>query len=144
MNLERVGVLGAGNIGIGVVTDLVLHGLNAVVVDISKEQLERAAAEVLKSIRFAPLLLKSAPRLTKEEALKRMVFTEDVNDVSSCDFVIENVTENWDTKRRVYEMLDRVAPPAVCFGANTSCISITRIGSVTKRPAQVVGMHLMN
>ncbi len=144
MNLERVGVLGAGNIGIGVVTDLVLHGLNAVVVEISKDQLRRAEVEVLKNIRFAPLLLKSAPRFTKEDALKRMVFTEDINDVSTCDFVIENVTENWEIKKQVYETLDGVAPPAVCFGANTSCISITRIGSVTKRPAQVVGMHLMN
>jgi len=144
MNLERVGVLGAGNIGIGVVTDVVLHGLYAVVVDVSKEQLKRAEAEVLKNIRFAPLLLKSAPRVTKEDALKRIVFTEDLKDVSSCDFVIENVTENWDIKRRVYETLDVVAPPAVCFGANTSCISITRIGSVTKRPTQVVGIHLMN
>ncbi len=144
MKINTVGVLGAGNIGVGVVTDLVLHGLNAVAVDISKEQLKRAEAEVLKNIRFAPLLLKSAPRLTKEDALKRMKFTEDVNDVSSCDFVIENVTENWDIKRRVYQMLDAIAPPAVCFGANTSCLSITRIGSVTKRPAQVVGMHLMN
>jgi 3-hydroxybutyryl-CoA dehydrogenase len=144
MKLETVGVLGAGNIGIGVVTDLVLHGLNAVVVDISKEQLAKAEAEVIKNIRFAPLLLKSAPRLTREEALKRMAFTEDANKVSSCDFIIENVTEDWDIKKRVYEALDRVASPAVCFGANTSCISITRIGSVTKRPAQVVGMHLMN
>ena len=144
IKLERVGVLGAGNIGIGVVTDLVLHGLDAVVVDLSQEQLKRAEAEVLKSIRFAPLLLKGAPRLTREEALKRLVFTTDVNQVASCDFVIENVTENWDTKRRVYESLDRVAPPTVCFGANTSCISITRIASVTKRPAQVVGIHLMN
>jgi 3-hydroxybutyryl-CoA dehydrogenase len=144
IKLERVGVLGAGNIGIGVVTDLVLHGLDAVVVDISKEQLKTAEAEVLKNIRFAPLLLKSAPRVTREDALKRLMFTEDLTDVASCDFVIENVTENWDTKRRVYESLDRVAPPAVCFGANTSCISITRLASVTKRPAQVVGIHLMN
>jgi len=144
MNLERVGVLGAGNIGIGVVTDLVLHGLDAVVVDISKEQLRRAEAEIFKNIRFAPLMLKGAPRLTKEDALKRLVFSEDINDVSTCDFVIENVSENWDIKKRVYETLDGVAPPAVCFGANTSCISITKIGSVTKRPAQVVGMHLMN
>jgi 3-hydroxybutyryl-CoA dehydrogenase len=144
MNLETVGVLGAGNIGVGVVTDLVLHGLKAVVVDISKEQLQRAEAEVLRNIKFAPLLLKSAPRLTKEDAKKQMVFTEELNDVSTCDFVIENVTENWDIKKRVYEMLDRVSPPGVCFGANTSCISITRIGSVTNRPAQVVGMHLMN
>jgi 3-hydroxybutyryl-CoA dehydrogenase len=144
MKVNRVGVLGAGNIGTGVVTDLVLHGLDAVVVDISKEQLKRAEAEVLKSIRFAPLLLKGAPRLTREDALKRIVFTTEVNDVASCDFIIENVTENWDTKRGVYESLDRVAPPSVCFGANTSCISITRIASVTKRPAQVVGIHLMN
>lgn len=144
MNLETVGVLGAGNIGVGVVTDLVLHGLKAVVVDISKEQLQRAEAEVLRNIKFAPLLLKSAPRLTKEDAKKQMVFTEELNDVSTCDFVIENVTENWDIKKRVYERLDRVSPPGVCFGANTSCISITRIGSVTNRPAQVVGMHLMN
>ena len=144
MKVNRVGVLGAGNIGIGVVTDLVLHGLDAVVVDISKEQLKRAETEVLKNIRFAPLLLKTAPRLTKEDALKRIEFTADVNDVAFCDFIIENVTENWDTKRRIYESLDRVAPPVVCFGANTSCISITRIASVTKRPAQVVGIHLMN
>ena len=144
MKINTVGVLGAGNIGIGVVTDLVLHGLDTVVVDISQEQLKRAEAEVLKNIRFAPLLLKSAPRLTREEALKRTVFTVDLRDVAACEFVIENVTENWDIKKRVYETLDGLAPPAVCFGANTSCISITRIGSVTKRPAQVVGMHLMN
>jgi 3-hydroxybutyryl-CoA dehydrogenase len=144
MNLEKVGVLGAGNIGTGVVTDLVLHGLNAVVVDISKEQLKKAESEVLKNIRFAPLLLKSAPRLTQEDARQRMMFTDSMNDVSSCDFIIENVTEDWDIKKRVYQTLDGIAPSAVCFGANTSCISITRIGSVTKRPAQVVGMHLMN
>src|SRR5437667_12206539 len=137
MNLERVGVLGAGNIGIGVVTDLVLHGLNAVVVDISKEQLRSAEAEVLKNIRFAPLLLKSAPRLTKEDALTRIVFTKDLNDVSSCDFVIENVTENWDIKPRVYETLDVVPPPAVCLDANPSCTSMRRLGSVTTRPASV-------
>src|SRR5437773_12428823 len=113
MNLERVGVLGAGNIGIGVVTDVVLHGLYAVVVDVSKEQLKRAEAEVLKNIRFAPLLLKSAPRLTKEAALKRIVFTKDLNDVSSCDFVIEHVTDNWHIKRRVYDPLARLAPPGV-------------------------------
>ena len=144
MKINTVGVLGAGNIGIGVVTDLVLHGLNAVVVDISSEQLKRAKTEVLRNIRFAPLLLKSAPRLSQEAALKRMVFTENLNDVSRCEFVIENVTENWEIKRQVYQMLDEVAPPEVCFGANTSCILITKIGSVTKRPAQVVGMHFMN
>src|SRR5438094_9620009 len=103
MNLERVGVLGAGNIGIGVVTDVVLHGLYAVVVDVSKEQLKRAEAEVLKNIRFAPLLLKSAPRLTKGDALKLIVFTEHLKDVSSCDFVIGHVRTHGRINRRGYD-----------------------------------------
>jgi 3-hydroxybutyryl-CoA dehydrogenase len=142
--IRKVGVLGAGNIGIGVVTDLVLHGLSAVVVDISSDILRRAQAEVLKNVRFAPLLSKTLPRVTREEALQRMALTTELKDLASCDFIIENVTEDWGIKKPVYEQLDQVVPPEVCFGANTSCISITQIASVTKRPDKVVGIHLMN
>jgi 3-hydroxybutyryl-CoA dehydrogenase len=94
MNFRQIGVLGAGNIGVGVVTDLVLNGLTAVVVDVSEEILRRAQTEVLKNVRFAPALCKSLPRVTKEEALSRMVMTTDLLSVASCDFVIENVTED--------------------------------------------------
>ena len=73
-----------------------------------------------------------------------MVLTTDLKNVAPCDFIIENVTEDWDVKNPVYENLDRVVPPEVCFGVNTSCISITQIGSATKRPANVVGVHFMN
>jgi len=73
-----------------------------------------------------------------------MVLTTDLRDLAPCDFVIENVTEKWEIKKQVYENLERVMPPEVCFGANTSCISITQIGSATKRPANVVGIHFMN
>jgi 3-hydroxybutyryl-CoA dehydrogenase len=144
MKFRRIGVLGAGNIGIGVITDLVLHGISAVVLDISDDILKRAQTEVLNNVRFAPLFSKTLPRITGDEALQRMVLTTDLKDVASCDFIIENVTEDWDVKKQVYEDLDRVAPSEVCFGANTSCISITKIGSATTRPANVVGIHLMN
>jgi 3-hydroxybutyryl-CoA dehydrogenase len=144
MNLTRVGVVGAGNIGIGVVTDLVLHGIDAVVVDVSEQTLRRAQTEVLNNIRAVPLLSKTLPRVTKQEALQRMVLTTDLEDLASCDFIIENVTEDWQIKKPVYEHLDRVTPSEVCFGANTSCISITQIASATRRPANVVGIHLMN
>jgi 3-hydroxybutyryl-CoA dehydrogenase len=144
MELRRIGVLGAGNIGIGVVTDLVLHGLSSVVVDISEEILKRAQTEVLNNIRFVPLLSKTLPRITRDEALQRMTLTTHLEDVASCDFVIENVTENWEIKKLVYEHLEQMVPSEVCFGANTSCISITRIGSATKRPANVIGLHFMN
>ena len=144
MDFRQIGVLGAGNIGISVITDLILHGMSAVVVDVSEEILQRAQADVLKNIRCAPLLSKTLPRITKEQAITRMVLTTDLGDVAACDFIIENVTENWEIKKQVYENLERVMPPEICFGANTSCISITQIGGATKRPENIVGIHLMN
>ena len=144
MKIQKVGVLGAGNIGTGVVTDLVLHGIDAIVLDVSKEVLEKAEASVLKSVRFAPLVSKNAPRLKQEDALKRVRFTTSFGDLSSCEFIVENVTEDWSVKKGVYEKLDEVMPPHVCFGANTSCISITKIAGVTRRAANVVGIHFMN
>jgi len=144
VEFNRVGVLGAGNIGVGVVTDLVLHGISAVVVDISDKILTRAQAAILNNVRCVPLLSKTLPRITNDEAKQRMVLTTDLQDVAACDFIIENVTEDWPVKKSVYENLDRVAPPEVCLGANTSCISITQIASATTRPANVVGIHLMN
>lgn len=144
MTFSNIAVIGAGNIGTGLVTDLILHGIRTVVVDVSAAALQNAETEVLKNIRFAPLLSKGLTRLTPGDALSRVVFTRNLEDVSSCEFVIENVTEQWEVKKPVYEKLDTIMPAEVCFGANTSCLSITKIASVTKRPANIVGMHFMN
>jgi 3-hydroxybutyryl-CoA dehydrogenase len=142
--MKSVGVVGAGNIGAGVVTDLVLHGIKAVVVDVSEDILRKAQEEVLKSVRFAPLFSKTLPAVTAEEAEQRLVLTTRLDDLAACDFIVENVTEDWNVKSEVYGKLEKAVPPGVCFGANTSCISITRIASATRRPANVVGVHFMN
>ncbi len=144
MKFSTIGVVGAGNIGTGVVTDLVLHGLQAVVVDISDAALRRAEADVLKSIRFAPMFSKTLPRVSPEEALRRMTFTRKLEDLAACEMIIENVPERWEIKRPIYELLDALLPAGVCFGANTSCLSITKIAAATHRPAQVIGLHVMN
>jgi 3-hydroxybutyryl-CoA dehydrogenase len=144
MQLTKVGVVGAGNIGTGVVADLVLHSISVVIVDVSKQVLERAETKILKTIRFAPLLSKTVSKLSKSKALEFMLFTTNFDELAPCEFVIENVTEDWKVKKEVYERLDRVMPPDICFGANTSCISITKIGSAMQRPANVVGIHFMN
>ena len=144
MKFSTVGVIGAGTIGTGVVTDLVLHGLNAIVVDISDAALKRAQDEVLKNIRFAPMFSKTLPRVSRDDALKRMTFTRELRDLAPCEFVIENVPEKWEIKRPIYEQLDAFMPAAACFGVNTSCIPIARVAAVTRRPAQVIGLHAMN
>jgi 3-hydroxybutyryl-CoA dehydrogenase len=142
--LKKVGVLGAGNIGVGVITDLVLHGIPTVVVDVTTGILERAQGEVLDNVRFAPLFSKSLPRAGRDEVLQRMTLTTDLGDLAACDFIIENVTEKWKIKEPLYEKLGKLVPPEMCFGANTSCISITQIGRASGRPANVVGVHFMN
>jgi 3-hydroxybutyryl-CoA dehydrogenase len=142
--LTRVAVVGAGNIGTGVAADLVLHGIDAVVVDVSNEILGKAQAEILKSVRFAPMFSKSLPAVGREQAMKRLTLTTRLADVASCEFVVENVTEDWNIKKELYAALEQFRPEGVCIGANTSCISITQIAGATSRAASVVGVHFMN
>jgi|SRR5437660_6099293 len=145
MNVQSsIGIIGAGTMGTGLAVDLVLHGLNAVLVDISADALEQSRQEILKTVRFAPLLNKSLLRLSAEEALEKIRFATDMAEVAGCDFIVENVTENIKIKEEVHKNLDSICPPEICFGVNTSCISITHIASFTKRPGRVVGIHFMN
>ena len=144
MIFQNVGVIGVGTIGSGVVIDLVLHGIHVVAVEASAERMDHARAEILKGVRFAPLLVKGTPKLTREEALKRFTLTTRLEDIAACEFIIENAFEEWNVKQPIYERLDQIAGKDVCFGVNTSCISITRIAGVTRRPSQVIGIHFMN
>jgi 3-hydroxybutyryl-CoA dehydrogenase len=144
MNFKTVGVVGVGNIGSSLVVDLVLHGIHAIAVDVSEKSLESARAGILQTVRLAPLFTKGAPKLTRDETLARITFTTRLEELSASEFIVENVFEDWTIKKPIYERLDRIAPAGVCLGANTSCISITRIGSATSRPDKVVGMHFMN
>ena len=79
-----------------------------------------------------------------DEVLSQITFTRDYDTLSNVDFVVENVIEKWAVKREIYPRLDAICPEHCVFAANTSCISITRIGSVTNRPDRIIGMHFMN
>lgn len=144
MSFRQIGVIGIGNIGSSMVADLVLHGLSTVAIDISEANLERARTEITKAVRFAPMFSKTLPKISAADALARVTFSTSLEAAASCEFIIENVTEDWAVKQPVYRQLDQLVPPGVCFGANTSCISITRLGSATRRADKVVGMHFMN
>lgn len=144
MKFSRIGVIGAGTMGAGVTVDLLLHGIDTVLIDISAEKLDAAKAEIEKTLRFAPLLSKKARSVKPGLIAEKVMFSTSIEDVSDCEFIVENVTEEWMVKEKVYRELDRICAPEVCFGMNTSCTSITQAGSIIKRPDKIVGVHFMN
>ncbi len=149
--IATVGVVGAGVMGAGVAQDVAQHGLRAVLVDVSDEALERARGAIRQSVRMQGLFGRKGGAAgsaggggAASGVLDRVRLTTDYGDLAAADFVVENVVERPDVKEPVYRRLDEVCREEVVFAANTSCISITRIGAWTRRPDRVVGMHFMN
>ena len=130
--------------GVGVAHSLAQAGYRVILLDISDELLKRAKEEIEKNIRFQRFFSKTKGQESVEAIVDRIRFTTQYAPFADADFVIENVTEKWEIKKKVHEQLDAVCPASCVFAANTSAISITRIGSATKRPEKVIGMHFMN
>ena len=144
MNIQVVGVVGAGVMGIGVAQNLAQTGYQVILVDISEAILENAEQEIKKNIRFQTLFNKEKKAGSPDDILKKITFSTNYKLLDSADFVVENVTEKWDIKKEVYAQLDAICPERTVFAANTSAIPITRIASATKRAQNVIGMHFMN
>ncbi|UII31877.1 3-hydroxyacyl-CoA dehydrogenase NAD-binding domain-containing protein [Fulvivirga ulvae] len=143
--MKTIGVIGAGNIGLGVVCDLLFHGFNVVLVDNSDVALKKATQEISQTLRFAPIIDKRLKAISDEsEIASRLNVTSELQDVKDCDFIIENITEKRELKKALYQRLDTICRDEICFAANTSCISITEIGGYTNRADQVIGIHFMN
>jgi 3-hydroxybutyryl-CoA dehydrogenase len=141
--LETIGVIGAGVMGVGLSHALAQSGLRTLLIDVSDSVLESALGQIRNNIRFQRLFHKnqgSGP----EEILARIKVSADYEVLRDADFVVENVTEKFEIKTQVYRQLDAICPPQCVFAANTSAIPITRIGALTRRPTQVLGMHFMN
>ncbi|MFJ8005322.1 3-hydroxyacyl-CoA dehydrogenase family protein [Streptomyces fagopyri] len=139
-----VGVVGAGVMGTGLAQALATTGHEVILVDRSEDVLASAERSIEQGLRLARLLGAKGPREDRGTVLKRISCTTDYEGFERADFVIENVTEDWETKRSVYERIDPLCPPHCVFAANTSVIPVTRIAGATSRPDRVLGMHFMN
>ncbi len=144
VRIKKVGVVGAGTIGRGVAQSFAEHGFDVVLVDRVEGQLASAREQVERDLRLRPLFEPDRPRLDVDEVLGRIAFGTAVEALGDVDFVVENVTEDWDVKREVHRELDRVCPPAAIVAVNTSAVPITRVAALTGRPDRVLGMHFMN
>ena len=143
MNIERIGVIGAGQMGNGIAHVLALAGYDVVLEDIDAAQLGRAAAIIKKNMQrqAARGLIKDADI---EPALARIHSSQSLEGMRDRDLVIEAATEDEAVKLKIFqELCPRLSDKAM-IATNTSSISVTRLAASTDRPERFIGLHFMN
>jgi 3-hydroxybutyryl-CoA dehydrogenase len=142
--MMNVAVIGSGTMGNGIAHVFAQHGFAVALIDISQPALDRALATITKNLdrQVAKATLSEDDKAATLGRLR--TFTHIVDGVANADLVVEAATENVDLKLQIFRELDLCAPADAILASNTSSISITKIAAVTKRPAQVIGMHFMN
>ena len=143
MQIRKVGVIGAGQMGNGIAHVCALAGYDVLLNDMSRERIEGALATINGNLARQ---VKSG-KITEEErskALKRIGPAERFDDLEDCDLVIESAVEDEQVKRKIFAELSKVVKPEGLLGTNTSSISVTRLASSTNRPEKFMGVHFMN
>lgn len=143
MDIAKIGVVGAGQMGSGIAQVAAQAGLDVILADANPDVLEKALAGMKKSLGKLAEKGKIAPD-APEKALARVKTTSDLSGMGDRQMVIEAVTEKESVKVDIFRQLDDVLPPEAILASNTSSISITRLAAATSRPEKFVGMHFMN
>lgn len=141
MDIQRIAVIGAGQMGQGIAQVAAQSGFHVHLADISDEVLQRAMGNITHFLN-RDVERGRATREDADAALARLQTTTDLAAAAAqADAVIEAVPENLALKKETFAAVDAAAPDAVLLASNTSTYSITEIASATKRPERVVGMH---
>jgi 3-hydroxybutyryl-CoA dehydrogenase len=143
MQIKRVGVVGAGTMGNGIAHVFARSGYAVTLYDVEQRFLDRALDVIAKNLARET----AKAKITAEQeaaALERIMPVLDRSRLGECDFIIEAATEKFEIKAEIFRDLDRIARADIVLASNTSSISITKLGALTQRPAQVIGMHFFN
>ncbi len=143
MNIQRVGVVGAGTMGNGIAHVFARSGYSVVLCDVEQRFLDRALETVSKNL-DREVAKNKITTADKAATLGRILGVTDRGQLAECDFVIEAATEKFEIKTEIFRDLDRLARPEIILASNTSSISITKLAALTKRPEKVIGMHFFN
>ncbi|HET7586431.1 MAG TPA: 3-hydroxybutyryl-CoA dehydrogenase [Gemmatimonadaceae bacterium] len=141
--IERVAVVGAGQMGNGIAHVFALASFPVTMIDVSADALERGRGTIEKNMgrQVQKGTLDAAAR---DAALARVAVSTELAAAAESDLVVEAATENADLKFRIFADLDRLTRDRAILASNTSSISITQIAARTRRAEQVIGMHFMN
>jgi len=141
--VSRVAVVGAGTMGNGIAHVFAQHGWDTLLVDVSKDALQRAQQTIAGNLE-RQVKKGALSAAEKDAALGRMSTATKLDGAGQAELVVEAATENPEIKFALFRDIDAAAPVEAILASNTSSIPITTIAANTKRPAQVIGMHFMN
>lgn len=143
MGIQKVMVIGAGQMGSGIAQVCAQAGYEVRLNDIKQEFFERGIGVITKNLSRD---VEKGRKTEDEKAaiLGRISMSLDIQDASDVDIIIEAAVENMDIKQTIFKQLDEIAPTHAILATNTSSLPITEIAAVTNRPEQVIGMHFMN
>jgi 3-hydroxybutyryl-CoA dehydrogenase len=143
MNIQRVGVVGAGTMGNGIAHVFARSGFSVLLCDVEQRFLDRALETITKNL-DREVAKNKITADDKVSTLNRIEPVIERSRLADCDFVVEAATEKFEIKTEIFRDLDRITKPEVILASNTSSISITRLAALTKRADKVIGMHFFN
>jgi 3-hydroxybutyryl-CoA dehydrogenase len=141
--IQTIGVVGAGTMGNGIAHVAARSGFKVILHDLGQRFLDQALSTIARNL-DREIAKGKISGDDKKLTFSRIVSTQDSATLAGADFVIEAVTEDFETKSKVFQRLDTITRPDVILASNTSSISITKVASKTTRPDKVIGMHFMN
>lgn len=143
MQIQTLGVIGAGQMGNGIAQVAASVGLNVKMMDVNTSALEKGLATIASSCERL-IKKEKMTEAQKKELLAHIQTVSELQALKDCDLVVEAATENIELKLKIFAQLDEVIKKGAILCTNTSSISITKIAAATKRPELVAGMHFMN
>jgi 3-hydroxyacyl-CoA dehydrogenase len=143
MHVKKIGVIGAGTMGSGIAQVALTAGYDVTLLDIKEEFVEKGAIGIDKGVQ--KLVEKGKLTVDQAEAsIARLKTSVDYSVISNADMIFEVIIENMNIKKELYKQLDMICKAETIFCSNTSGLSITEMGSVTKREDKVIGTHFFN
>jgi 3-hydroxybutyryl-CoA dehydrogenase len=142
-NIQKIGVIGAGQMGSGIAHVCSLAGMDVVFNDVDPER-ARAGVALIDGNMQRQAAKGAISEADRKAALDRIKIADDYQGLGDCDLVIEAATEDEQVKRKIYSELCRTLKPSAMVATNTSSISITRLAASTDRPERFIGIHFMN
>lgn len=140
MKIQKVGIVGAGNMGSGIAQKIAQEGIQVVMLDVENRFVQKGMENIKKTISEAV----KRGILTKEQTeviLNRIRGTTNKDELKDADIVIEAVFEDIDVKKNLFKNLDNICSDKTIFGSNTSSFSITELASSVKRNDKFIGLH---